>query len=185
MNDSVPDRYRRLATRFTDLIDVVPADRWDAASPCEGWSVADVVEHVVTTELDFFGRQPFGATAANVDIADPVAAWPGVRDLVQSALDDPVTARHAFDGYFGPTTFAATLADFYCADLVVHVWDIARAAGLDMFTAIDASEMVAIRAGFQQIEATMRQPGLFGAALDVPSDATEQTRFLAFLGRAG
>ena len=183
MNDSVPDRYRRLAARFTDLILAVPTDWWTEASPCEGWSAADVVEHVVTTELDFLGRQPF-APSTPIDVADPVAAWPAVRDLVQVALDDPDTANHAFDGYFGPTTFVATLADFYCADLVVHAWDIASAVGLEEYVAIDANEMTAIRAGLERVGATMRQPGLFGAALEVPADASEQTRFLAFLGRA-
>ena len=73
---------------------------------------------------------------------------------------DPDTANHAFDGYFGPTTFVATLADFYCADLVVHAWDIASAVGLEEYVAIDANEMTAIRAGLERVGATMRQPGL-------------------------
>ncbi len=38
-------------------------------------------------------------------------------------------AERGYDGYFGRTTIAATMTDFYGWDLVVHGSDIARATG--------------------------------------------------------
>lgn len=171
------DRYRRLASRFTELIDAVPADRWSQPSPCDGWTAADVVEHVVSTQLEFLQRHEFAD-------ADSAADWPVVRELMQTTLDDPTRAGLEFDGYFGPTSFAGTIDDFYSADLVVHAWDIAIATGAEAFAAIDPDEMARVRSGLAPMEEAMRQPGLFGAAVEVPADADEQTRFLAFIGRA-
>lgn len=56
MTETIADRFRRLATSFATVIESVPADRWDAATPCEGWTVADVVDHVATTQREFLER---------------------------------------------------------------------------------------------------------------------------------
>ncbi|NKV83195.1 hypothetical protein GS930_10860 [Rhodococcus hoagii] len=53
--ESTPDLYRRLAAAFTDRVDAVPADRWEAASPCEGWTARDVLTHVVETQSHMVG----------------------------------------------------------------------------------------------------------------------------------
>ena len=177
------DRYRRLAARFSDVVNAVPNGAWTATSPCDGWSARDVLHHVVTTELDFLGRMPF-APEEKIATDDPGVAWPIVRDLVQTALDAPATAQHVFDGYFGPTTFEALLDHFYNTDLVVHAWDLARATGQSEFEEIDAGEMVRIRSDFgADFAETMRMPGIFGPALPVAAGASEQDRFLAWLGR--
>ncbi|MHC3366308.1 maleylpyruvate isomerase N-terminal domain-containing protein [Rhodococcus aetherivorans] len=42
--------YRELAAKFTTRVEAVPADRWDAPSPCEGWTARDVLRHVVDTQ---------------------------------------------------------------------------------------------------------------------------------------
>lgn len=179
------DRYRRLAHRFTEMIDAVPADRRDAPSPCEGWSAFDVVEHVVTTEADFLTRMGFDApSVAGPDgTVDVLAAWPLVRDAVQSHLDEPAHADHTYDGWFGPTTFAATIDTFYSMDLTVHGWDLAQAAGLDAFIQIPADELINVRTALASMGEAARMPGILGPALTVDPDADEQTRLLAELGR--
>ncbi len=179
---SPADRYRRLATRFTDLVNAVPDDRWSAPSPCDEWTAIDVVKHVVTTEADLLGRMPFAPGTAE-DTTDALASWPRVRDLIQAALDNPEHATYTYDGYFGPTTFAATVDQFYSMDLVVHAWDLARAAGLTEFEAIDPTEIDTITEAFAPLAGTMRQPGLFNEEIAVPAEADAQTRFLAFTGR--
>lgn len=179
------DRYRHLAQRFTDIVADVPPDRWASLSPCEDWSAHDVVVHVATTELDLLERLSFGP-AASIDVSDPVHAWPVVRAHMQSALDDPARSGFAYDGYFGPTTFADTVNAFYCADLTVHGWDIARAAGLDRWEAVDPSEIDRILEAFgpqSSLAEAMRQPGLFNAPIEPPADADATTRLMAWLGR--
>ncbi len=184
MTSEISQRFRRVADAFDRVVQSVPADRWDAPSPCDEWMAIDIVEHVASTQLVLLSQQPF-APSVEIDVAaDPVGAWPVVRGLVQAALDDPASCDHAYDGFFGPTTFGATIDSFYALDLVVHTWDLATAAGLDELRAIDVAEMSAVVASLAPLRDNMRQPGLFGPEIEVGADADEQTRFLAFLGRS-
>ena len=180
--DAPADRYRRLAARFTSVVAAVPADAWSSMSPCDGWTAADVVDHVVSTQADMLGRMPFGSPVTDAP-ADRMGAWTSVRDRMQSALDDPDRAGHSYDGYFGPTTFAQTVDTFYSFDLVVHVWDLARATGLRDFEAIDRAEIARIVPEMEALGPNLRQPGLVGPPIDLGTEADEQTVFLAFLGR--
>lgn len=179
------DRYRLVAQRLDDIVAAVPHRRWESPSPCEDWSAADVLAHLVTTELDLLERMSFGPSTA-IDPSDPRAAWPLVRAHMQSVLEDPTRANFVYDGYFGPTTFAETINAFYCADLTVHGWDIATAAGLTEWLPIDGAEIDCVLASFgpqSTLAETIRQPGLFAAPTEVAPDADATTRLMAWLGR--
>jgi uncharacterized protein (TIGR03086 family) len=185
---SPSDRYRVLSTRFTELVQVVPVERWASPSPCTDWVAADVVEHVITTERDLLAGMPFAPTTDVTNEATPInptadrlGAWQQVNNNMQRALEKH--ASHAYDGYFGPTTFGETVDRFYNMDLVVHTWDVARAAGLPEFETIDPAEISRIRAAMDGLGDNLRQPGLFGPEIEVATDADAQTKFLAFLGR--
>jgi hypothetical protein len=69
--------------------------------------------------------------------------------------------------------------------LLVHTWDLARAVGLD--ETLDADEVHRLVTGFDamdpQMDAAMRSSGHYGPRTEVPADADEQTRLLAFTGR--
>ncbi|MBA8795789.1 uncharacterized protein (TIGR03086 family) [Friedmanniella endophytica] len=175
------DRYRSLAARFTAAVEAVPVDAWDAPSPCEDWTARDVLVHVVGAERA--SVTPAGLTLQTPTSADddPVAAWAETRDGLQALLDDPDTARRGFDGHFGPTTFEQSIEDYYCFDLIVHRWDLARATGGD--TGLSADELEFARAKVEVYGDAARMPGVFGPELEPPADADEQTRLLAFLGR--
>lgn len=175
-------RYSIAAARFSALLAAVPSDAWEVVSPCEGWTVGDVASHVVSTERDFLGQRSLPAPDAADGPAD--AAWPAVRDAVQAALDDPAVASTAYDGYFGPTTIAGTLDQFYTLDLVVHRWDVATALGLTDHASMDDAELHALESNLAGVpEEVLRTPGLFGPAVDVPADASRQVRALAHFGR--
>lgn len=170
------DRYRQLAARFSYLVEAVPEEGWSQPSPCEGWSAGDVLDHVISSELGFLER--FGVAPEGDD-----PSWAEVRDAMQDVLDDPGRADTAYDGFFGPTTFAETVDGFYSFDLLVHGWDIARAVGFDHHE--DMPEDLVERY-FEVIRSrgeAVRGPGVFGPPLEVDDDAPLRTRFLAFLGR--
>jgi uncharacterized protein (TIGR03086 family) len=177
------DRYRRLAARFTELVNAVPIGGWASKSPCEGWTALDVLRHVVETQLSVLDRVS-RLPDPPLLVDDPVGVWPTVRDLVQGALDAPEVATKGYEGFFGPTTFEATIDQFYSFDVLVHTWDIARATGMPTFETIPDDEIAAVMASMGGLDATMRQPGILGPQLTVGDDADGQTRFLAFLGRA-
>jgi uncharacterized protein (TIGR03086 family) len=177
------DRYRRLAEHFDTVVRAVPTDRWDSPSPCKEWKAVDIVAHVADTEVDFLRRMGFTDSLPDTLPESPVDRWKIVRPAVQEVLDDPSRTDHAYDGYFGPTTFGKTADQFYSMDLCVHAWDLARATGLTHLEPIDPTEMVAIHAAMDGLGDNLRQPGLIDAEVEVPNHADEQTKFLAWLGR--
>ena len=179
----IADRYRRLADRFDRVAAAVPDDAWANPSPCEEWTAADVVRHVADTERELVVRLGLADVPEPDADLHPREAWRAVRPVVQGLLDDPATAGHAYDGYFGPTTLAQTIDTFYSLDLLVHAWDLARAAGLTELEAMPAEDVTASFEAMRPFSETLRQPGLCGPELEPPAGADEQTRFLAFLGR--
>jgi uncharacterized protein (TIGR03086 family) len=181
MND-IADRYDRLASDFAATIDAVPADRWASPSPCEDWTARDVVAHVVEVHGMFEGLvgREIGAVPAADD--DPAAAFAAARQVVSGHLRDPDAAAASFDGaMFGRTTFAQAIDRFISFDLVIHRWDLARAAGLEVV--LPSDEVARARETTAGFGDAMRGPNAFGPEVPAPDDADEQTRLLAFLGR--
>jgi uncharacterized protein (TIGR03086 family) len=177
----IADRYRRVAASFTDKVAAVPADRWGSQSPCEEWTARDVVRHVIDTHGMFLGL--VGRTLPElppVD-ADPLGAWTGARDSVQADLDDPERAAAEYDGYFGRTNFAESIDRFISSDLLIHGWDLARAAALD--ERLDPDEVHRVQEESRKFGDAMRSPGICGPALEPAPGASEQDALLAFYGR--
>jgi len=173
-------RYRRLAERFTAVVDDVPDDAWGAPSPCEGWTARQVLDHVVESQHGFLARFDL---APELTGDDPRARWATMRDAMLAAVDDPATASTEYDGMFGPTTLAETVDGFMSADLVVHAWDIARATGLEQHEAMPPEEVERLDAQLRGMGDAIRSPGAFGPEVPVPEDAPHQHRFLGFIGR--
>jgi uncharacterized protein (TIGR03086 family) len=179
----VSERYDRLADAFAGKIDAVPDDRWDAPTPCPDWTVRDLVGHVVTTQgmiLGLVGRD-LGDVPSATD--DPAAAWAAARAVVWRDLEDPSVANTEFEGgLMGKMTFETAVDRFLNFDLVVHGWDLARGAGLD--ERIDPGELAHASNTSEGFGDAMRGPKAFGPELELPPNADEQQRFLAFVGRS-
>jgi uncharacterized protein (TIGR03086 family) len=177
----ISERYRRLSDQFAARIRGVPADRWDAPTPCADWTARDLVRHVVDTQgmfLGFVDRK----TGPLPDVAeDPAGAWDTARAAVQADLDDPVRAKAEYDGFLGRQTFEFGIDHFLNADLVVHGWDLARATGQD--ERIDPADVRRVWDATRVYGDAMRSPNAFGPEVQVPDSADEQTKLLAFLGR--
>ncbi|CAL9473303.1 hypothetical protein SUDANB121_02897 [Nocardiopsis dassonvillei] len=180
MNE-IAARYARLSDAFADVVAQVPEERWASPSPCEGWTARDVVGHVVDTQGMFLGL--VGRELGDIpEAADaPAAAWDAARAVVLADLTDPERANTGFDGFFGRTTFAEAVDRFLNFDLIVHRWDLARAAGLD--ERIDPDDVRWARGATAAFGEGLRSEGVCGAELTPPEGADEQTRLLAFLGR--
>jgi uncharacterized protein (TIGR03086 family) len=180
----ISERYARNARRFLDKVAAVPADRWDAPTPCEEWTARDLVQHVVDAQglfLGFVGREQVDLPSCQ---EDPLAAATGAFEQVQADLDDPEAANATFEGMFGTQTFAEGVDRFLSFDLVVHGWDLARATGQDEAIVPDELDRIEAAAAVMGQSDAMRGPGAFGPEVEAPEDADQQTRLLAFLGRS-
>lgn len=182
MTSPVSQRYERLAATFAERVAAVPPDRWSSESPCEGWTARDVVGHVIDSHSMFLGLidRSLPPSAPSV-AADPVGAFAVARQEVQASLDDPVIANTEYDGAFGPTPFQQGVDLFLSFDLAVHGWDLAKAAGLPAH--IDPDEVPRVRAVAESFGDALRGPGWFGPEVELPADADDQAKLLAFLGR--
>lgn len=176
------ERFRRVAGRFTDRADEVPADGWSNPAPCEGWTARDVVEHLVTWVPGFFSSADLAFTDGPDVATDPAGAWRHLATQLQAFLDDPDIAAREFDGGpAGTQTVESAIGMIVLGDVVVHTWDLARATGLD--ETLDADIVTEMLIGMQPLDDVLRQSGHYGPRVVVPDDADDQTKLIAFTGR--
>lgn len=179
----IADRFRRVAAQFSERVDAVPADAWDSPAPCEGWVARDIVRHLAGWMPDLFLRN-YDVEFANAASADddPAAAWAGVRDAVQAALDDDALAGREREAGPGKFRLDQAVDMFGTPDVLIHTWDLARAAGLD--EALDAEAVERTLAAMASIdEGALRSSGHFGPRVEVPDTAAAQDKLIAFTGR--
>ena len=70
---------------------------------------------------------------------------------------------------------------FFLGDVLIHTWDLARATGLD--ETLDADEVHRMFEGIEPYDEMLRSSGQYGPRVEVPDDADEQTKLIAFMGR--
>ena len=179
----ISERYARNAQAFLDTVAAVPAGGWSSPTPCEEWTAAELVQHVVDSQgmfLRFVGKEPTDVPAV---ADDPLGAVRAAIVTVQADLEDPAAAGTTFTGLMGEQTFEQAVDRFLSFDLVVHRWDLARAIGQDVV--IDDAELDRLDAALAEFGdmPEMRGPGGFGPALEAAEGASRQDRVLAFLGR--
>lgn len=180
---SIADRYRTVAGQFSDVAAAVPDDRWESPAPCEGWVARDVVRHLV----EWF--PPFLQSGAGIELPagpsvddDPVAAWQEMSDGVQSVLDHPSTDEVSFSHpQAGSHPLDQAIDMFFLGDVLVHTWDLACATGQDV--TLDPDEVRRMLVGSEPFDEMLRSSGHYGPKVEVPADADEQTKLIAFMGR--
>ncbi|GIG70703.1 TIGR03086 family metal-binding protein [Phytomonospora endophytica] len=119
------------------VVAAVPADAWDAPTPCSQWTVAQVVRHAVIDQLGFavsLGRAEAPAEdafAPSTDRpADPNAYVGDALDIAAAAWTSVDPADEAVPTPVPPHSLPAGQAALAAAlDAGVHAWDIAVATG--------------------------------------------------------
>ena len=185
VTDAVPPSRRPL--RAARRAPSTPAD-WDGPSPCTEWRTRDVVGHIVDMH-DVMLRPADRAPSDRPGIeADPLATYLAARADVEAILADPGVALAECDTPMGRMSVAEHIDGVVSTDLVLHGWDLARAAGLD--DTIDPDEVERLWPSISQIPDEMRIPEhfgpgviVFGPEVVVADDAPLQDRLLGKLGR--
>ncbi len=176
------ERFERVTGQFTDRVRAVPADAWDNPSPCEGWTARDIVGHLTQWISAFFGAQGVDFPAVPSVDDDPVGAWETVRATIAKALADPTVAGKPIETPFRTQSFAETVDMIVTGDVFTHTWDLARATGQDETLDPDQLQHMIAAMGTMP-EEVLRAEGMFGPPIEVPDDADDQTKFLAYVGR--
>jgi uncharacterized protein (TIGR03086 family) len=168
------DLYRRAGDWCQDKVS--NATTMDASTPCDGWSVRDLLNHMLDTQRYFAGSargedvSPPSATPPELLTDDPVADLATSRAEVLSAFGEPGVLEKT-----GPSLGIAF------SDQLLHGWDLARATGQDA-TMPDGLAEQAYRIIHGRFTEEQRQ-GVFKPEISVPDDASAQQRLLAYTGR--
>jgi uncharacterized protein (TIGR03086 family) len=181
------DLYDAAVKPVGELLRTVTADQWEARTPCEAWTVRDLVNHLVG-ENRWMPPLLAGRTIADVgdaldgDLlgADPVTAWDLAAREAQAAVAGADLQRIVHLG-FGDATVEGYLTQV-AADHLVHYWDLAVAIGAH--DALDPVLVASVAGWFAGQEADYRQAGAVGPRPELPGTADPQARLLAMFGRA-
>jgi uncharacterized protein (TIGR03086 family) len=179
--------YRRSMDNFTDTVSRVGPDQWSDPTPCEGWDVRTLVNHLVYE--DRWAVPLFeGATIAEVgdrlegDLLgdDPRGAATEATQAAYDAVSAPGAMARTVHLSFGDTP-ADEYAHQLFADHVVHTWDLLAAIGGDR--ALDGDLVTALAEWFTDREELYRQTGAIGPRVELPDGASAQDRLIAAFGR--
>jgi uncharacterized protein (TIGR03086 family) len=142
------DALPRVHDEFEHRLRMVRDDQWAAPTPCEGWSVRDLVNHVVagaqvyTALLDgcsaevaatFYTGNTTAGDFTNDDILGddpPLATYRSAAEAVTDAFQAP-GALDRMCHYLARDMPGGFLLAIRINDTLVHTWDLARAIGAD------------------------------------------------------
>lgn len=176
------DRYGRAARGFSHRVDAITEAGWDRPSPCAGWSARDVVAHLAAWVPAFFRDAGGLVLPESKPGVGPAEAWHGLDGALQTGLEDPeVAAQIVHHPMAGQHRFDDAVGQFVLGDVLIHTWDLARAAGLD--DTLDPELVHEMLVGIEPLDAILRASGQYGPRVPVPADSSEQTRLIAFTGR--
>lgn len=187
MSTDVTVLYIRALEQFGKLLQGVGPGDWDRATPCEGWTVRDLANHVIG-ENRWLPPLMGGATVADVGDAldgdllgeDASAAWDEAAAAAVAAAQEPGALERTVHLSFGDFPGRFYLGQVL-SDHVIHAWDLARATGAD-----ESLDDELVRFTYDEMVPQFeqwRQAGAFGPKVDVPEDADLQTKLLAEAGR--
>lgn len=183
------DALARANSGYERRLLAVDCARWGQPSVCEGWSIRDVVDHVL-------GGNRFAVGLLAGQSADEALAY-----ALELGFDgDPVTL-HRESATAQHDAFAATGAlerlvhhpageidgqhflSFRLGDLVLHGWDLARSTGGD--DDLDQKLLPAVWDAYQPMLGAADEHGAFraGPSGSVAADAPLALRLLDLTGR--
>lgn len=176
------------ARRMAELVVNVPDEAFGAPTPCPGYTVGDLVEHVGTMAVAFGAAatketEGIGDRRPTGDASQLPHDWreriPQFLTALAEAWRDPLawTGHTRVGGADLPGEIAGVIA---LDELVLHGWDLAKATGQP--AAYDGPELEAVYGMVQQFRSGGVE-GLFGPPVAVPGDAPLLDRILGLAGR--
>jgi uncharacterized protein (TIGR03086 family) len=191
---STPDRRGILIEAYENaaaIIAGISPDQLGNSTPCPGYDVAGLIDHVVEAghRAAFLGRgqaPPSGDASPHVELTEaPDRLRSAAQEAAAAWADDARLATTATMPW-GERYTGAALIDMYVLELAAHAWDLARATGqLDrLASGLPAPALRGAHAFIKQEFRDMVGPGApFGAEVPPPPGANDWERFAAFTGR--
>jgi len=179
--------YRRSMESWAVRVNAVREDQWDAPTPCQEWTVRDLVNHVVGEDRWTVPLMR-GSTIADVGDAldgdllgeDPVTEALRAAAEAETVVSETLASRPKVHLSYGEEDTEEYLRQLV-ADHLVHAWDVAAATGGD--TRMEPALLTEVARWFAQREETYRAAGAIGPRTS--STGGTQGDLLAGFGRSG
>lgn len=176
----------RSAAMTGRVVAAVAEDQWSLGTPCAGWTVRDVVNHVVggmrIFAAELTGREPEAEHEEDWLGDDPVAAYAKAEKLDLAAWRAPAAMGATVTISLGtlPAGFAAVI---HLVELLVHGVDVAVATNRrDLVDEPLCEHVLASLHAMGGVD-DYRAPGIFDAQVAAAADAPAHERLSAYLGR--
>jgi uncharacterized protein (TIGR03086 family) len=151
------------------------AGQLDAPTPCEGWDVRTLLNHLLQTQR-YFVAMARGEDATLTPEPPALLSDDAARDFREARQDTLSTFGE--DGAIERTGPALGIA---FSDALIHGWDVATATGQDARMPDELAE-----AAYRMIHGRFtedQRKGVFKPEIEVAADASAQDRLLAYTGR--
>lgn len=160
--------YRAACVAFADGLRAV-GDRWDAPTPAAEGNAGDVADHVFGSHESLLLRPLHVAPPAYPD-DQRRPRWAAIVDALVPALERP-----------GALEGRALLVGVLATDVLVHSWDLCRAAGVRI-----PLDPVLCQSGYERAMANrhvLEEAGAIRPRQAASDDAPVQERLLKLFGR--
>jgi uncharacterized protein (TIGR03086 family) len=150
----------------------------DAKTPCEEWTVKDLLNHIVG------GQSLFEGGARGEGPSGPPSGMPPAVISDDPAADYEAARKRVVEAYKqdGAMDKGAMLLGIGVVDQLVHGWDLAKATGQDATMPDDIATVA-----FQTVNGMMDDDATRGHSfkprVSVADDASAQDKLLGYLGR--
>lgn len=183
----LPQLHAQALEHTKGFVGGVGADQWDQPSVCEGWSVRELVAHVVSGNLwvpELVGGKTIDEVGDRLDGDvlgdDAVAAYDASAGAAAAAFREEGAMERPVAVSYGPVP-----GEVYCGhrfiDVLIHGWDIAKSTGQD--TALPADLVDACREVVEPQKDMLAGSGMFGEDHAGSAASDPQSQLLAMLGR--
>lgn len=187
-SSTITANHRGALASTRRFIASIGSDQWDLPTPCDGWNVRELVNHVIVGNwwaAELAGGHTVDEVGHRLDgdhtVPDPLNAYDASAAAAIAAFDAPGALEAPCAVSYGPVP-GSLYAGHRFIDVLIHGWDIATATGQ---TATLDSQLV--DACWREVEPQLEQlqgSTMFGTARGSTDDADITRRLLNALGRS-
>lgn len=194
MSTTPIDQLASTLRTVEQLVATVGEEQWSQPTPCAGWTVRDLVNHVVLGSQTFTGilrgeqapsPEEMGRLRSSDQLGDdPLPAYREAADGLLAAFGQPGVLEQTFPLPIGPAPGIAAL-HLRIVEMLVHGWDLAQATGQPARFSDDIVEPALAFTQRRLADLPPAPPGQgpFGPPQPVLDDAPAVDRLAAVLGR--
>jgi uncharacterized protein (TIGR03086 family) len=172
-------QLEELGPLLAGVVGAIAPGQLGLPTPCKGFTVRGVLEHMVGGARAFAAAYR-GEAAATPAATDVLAEFgPALTDLA-AAISSPGALERTVQSPFGEVS-GETFARFVVLDGLVHGWDMATSTG-QAYTPSDAL-VASVQEFADQAIPPLRDGDTFGDAVEPAAGASPIERLAAFTGR--